>query len=367
MAMIRARMTGTWLAVATVLVGVAIVGLPGPASAFGLWKPGPPIYLSVSSSVTCVGEGSRCFIGLTAYDEDAYGDPFLNLDDLTLVGWPGSLIQVAGIYYGGLWVDCGSPGAHEYSVTAVDAGALADDTTYPIVIAKAYAIGGPLSPAEPPILYYHCDTGGTSTTTSAAPNQPGDTTYSWTTSGPLTIEGSTTGSSAQVKAANPSVGQCQGTVTCTYSLLGTQCVSQVNVRVQKPYRLVEKEVKHVQFNEEPANKGDTCLQYWPRTPTVIVWGWCWDICYELRDQCDEVLYVPGMVASESWSGYAPGQQDNPDLESDGSFCDCVGLYDTMGALTVFTQFGDYGTQTWSVWGCLVRTTYWSFTNTDATR
>ncbi len=330
------------------------------------WRPDPPISLTVTPglAVGCVGEEVN--VNFTAYDIDSCGDPWLEYDDLSIGGWPGSILWLTGVYYGSYTKQCAAPGVEYIVVTASDLGVWADDPADAIGYSTVYCIGGPLSAAET-TLYYHCDTGGTSTTVSACSGQPTGTTYQWhVSSGPVTIEGTTTQSSVVVRATDPPVGVCTATVCCDYHMGSFVCTACIGLNVRKPYRLEETTVKHVTFYDEPASKNDTCLADVVQPPTTPLWGWCWDVCFRVLDQCGAVLYVPGMSADETWYGYQPGQQGSAEVNPDGTFCDCFAEANRDGPMTKFNTAAQ-ATQDWAIWGCVVRSIYWVLYNDDAIR
>lgn len=341
-----------------IAAAVATICTCSPAVACECWADDDdyPIILNVASSqFVCVG---------------AHFVPQASASDYDVV--PGTQWPICATEEDGTFItysgpsEYTTPGCSTISVTADDVGDPYDDASV-TKTTEVCAFGGPLSGGE--TLYYHCDTQSSQTITiSAAPSQitPG-TTYSWSVSGPLTITGSTTGSSVSVTAADPSPGQCAGTVTCTYSYRGHSCVAQLSVPVRKPYSAVAVMTKHVTYDDEHNDKdAPNCVSTRYSNPETHIWGWVWDFHYMVYDQCAAAMDdVPGMRAEESWSGdYQPDGTGGADV-LDGEFGDCVTINNFQGPVEGYDP-ALTGTQTWSVWGCPVITITWTAGNTDAT-
>lgn len=307
-----------------------------------------PIELTATApAIVCVGEP----VPVTAYaldwDLEAFhAFPFCptQLDGVTVTTEPATPV---------FW----AAGPQTILVHAEDAGQPVDDS--PVTVALSVCAVDATMSGVPDVLFYKCyDVCDSAVVTVPPPQCPG-VAVTWTVSGPLekVAEGPT---SVTIRATNPAVGQCSGTVTCAIG----GCSSSAPIRVAKPNGLVVVEEKHVTFDSESDYKGDTCFSSSPAPPHII-WGWVYDMTYRVVDQCGRPFSVSGAIASESFSGYSPEMQNDPALE-DGVFHDCVGGYNRTGPITDFTP-PVTTTQTWTIWGCTVGTVTWTYGNTDGTR
>ena len=132
-----------------------------------------------------------------------------------------------------------------------------DDANDPVVGVETTPFGGPIigSGATADVNYYV--TGPEpSVTLSATSGQPSGVTYQWSVSGPLVINGSSTGSTVSVSGTAPgSAGS--GTVNLTYALVtNTASAPAYTVNVHEPSK-----VASVPGQGNPANQvyGDTLL------------------------------------------------------------------------------------------------------------
>lgn len=293
--------------------------------------------------------------------------------DCTIDGWPGNTPQKGpeGIYTSS-WTSAAfeEPQTKYYCIGVCDAGACGDgssDPACPVVFPYVYVIGGALIGTNDLVLYYRCTDGGESAVIMARGNQPEGTAYTWSVEGPLAIDGPSDGPSVVVKTADPPVGVCQGKVKCKYSLEGVECEYEAAVQVRKPYKLQEGggglTTVHETYDGDLAGSSQIgCITDFFE-PDVEIWGWMYDICYAVLDQCDKLMSDITMWAFEDWTGeWQPEVQGNPEVYQ-GVFCDCVGVVKFGGPVTNLNP-PKSGVQTWRVWGCVVRTNNWTAGNSD---
>lgn len=223
-------------------------------------------------------------------------------------------------------------------------------------------IGGQISPTERVRLLWSCTPTKQTAVLNAAGGQPSCAQYSWSVSGPLSIQGPANGSSVTIVAdVDPPAGTCTATVTLSYMCSGVSCSATKEIEVLK-----------VTAGPEDLSQATQCVTgniTWAQisqltgisippgcNPSDFVRGFLKPASFTVTDQCGRPFANEGL--DEDIQGLTPGGHG---IGETGGSTDANGLgNDYIGWLTcdeseiyAAVPYCAIYEQKWSVANCLI--------------